>query len=70
VIWTGTDVRRVDIDLGGQLDGTGGDGALDAVTVQGTAGNDFVRVSGSDSDVRIQGPTRRSRSRTRSLPTS
>src|SRR6266536_2985210 len=52
---SGTDVRRVDIDLGAQLGGTGGDGAVDAVTVQGTAGRDVVRVSGSDGDVRIQG---------------
>ncbi len=51
----GTDVRRVDIDLGAQLGGTGGDGAVDAVTVIGTAGDDFIRVSGSDGDVRIEG---------------
>ena len=54
-----TDVRRVDIDLGAQLDSTGGDGAVDAVTVQGTAGDDDVRVSGSDGNVRIQGLTPR-----------
>jgi Ca2+-binding RTX toxin-like protein len=52
---SGTDVRRVDIDLGAQLTGTGGDGAVDAVTVQGTPGSDFVRVSGSDGDVRVEG---------------
>jgi Ca2+-binding RTX toxin-like protein len=50
-----TDVRRVDIDLGGQLGSSGGDGAVDTVTGQGTAGNDFVRVSGSGGNVRIQG---------------
>ena len=48
-----TDVRRVDIDLSGAAGG--GDGATDLVTISGTAGNDFVRVSGSDGTVNVSG---------------
>ncbi len=48
-----TDVRRVDVDLSGP--GGGGDGATDVTTVNGTAGNDFVRVSGSDGSVNVNG---------------
>ena len=51
----GTDVRKVDIDLGAQLNASGGDGAVDAVTVTGTAGRDHIRVSGSHGDVRVSG---------------
>jgi hypothetical protein len=50
-----TDVRRVDIDLGAQLDARGGDSAVDAVTVTGTNGKDRIRVSGSDGNVRVSG---------------
>lgn len=48
-----TDVRRVDVDLSGP--GGGVDGATDVVTVNGTAGNDFVRVSGSGGTVKVDG---------------
>jgi len=51
----GTDVQKVDIDLGAQLDASGGDSAVDAVTVTGTAGKDHIKVSGSAGDVRISG---------------
>jgi Ca2+-binding RTX toxin-like protein len=50
-----TDVRRVDIDLGAQLNASGGDAAADAVTVTGTNGRDRIRVSGSDGNVRVSG---------------
>ena len=50
-----TDVRRVDIDLGAQLNSRGGDGAVDAVTVTGTNGKDRIKVSGSDGNVRVDG---------------
>jgi Ca2+-binding RTX toxin-like protein len=41
---TGTDVRLVDLDLGGAI-GTGiGDGAVDGVTVEGTGGRDLITV--------------------------
>ncbi|HEU4948615.1 MAG TPA: hypothetical protein VFT31_15810 [Kribbella sp.] len=48
-----TDVRRVDVDLSGQTGG--GDGATDSVTVNGTAGKDFVRVSGDGGTVNVNG---------------
>jgi Ca2+-binding RTX toxin-like protein len=51
----GTDVKKVDIDLGAQLNTRGGDGATDAVTVTGTARKDKIRVSGSDGNVRVSG---------------
>jgi Ca2+-binding RTX toxin-like protein len=41
---TGTDVRRVDLDLAGAI-GTGiGDGVIDGVAVEGTGGRDLVTV--------------------------
>jgi hypothetical protein len=49
----GTDAQKVDIDLGAQLNAGGGDSAVDAVTVMGTAGTDHVWVSGSRGDVRV-----------------
>jgi hypothetical protein len=51
----GTDVRKVDVDLGAQLNASGGDAAVDAVTVKGTPANDHIRVSGSHGDVRVSG---------------
>ncbi|MEJ1109503.1 MULTISPECIES: hypothetical protein [unclassified Kribbella] len=50
-----TDVRKVEVDLGGQLNASGGDSAVDAVTVKGTNGRDNIRVSGSDGNVRVSG---------------
>ncbi len=50
-----TDVRRVDIDLGAQLNTRGGDAAIDAVTVTGTPGRDRIKASGSDGNVRVSG---------------
>jgi Ca2+-binding RTX toxin-like protein len=51
----GTDVQTVDVDLGAQLNASGGDSAVDAVTVTGTPGKDHIRVSGSRGDVRVSG---------------
>ena len=51
----GTDVQKVDVDLGAQLNARGGDSAADAVTVTGTPGKDHIRVSGSGGNVRISG---------------
>ncbi|MFI7065233.1 calcium-binding protein [Kribbella sp. NPDC050124] len=51
----GTDVRELDIDLGAQINTSGGDSAVDAVTVTGTPGKDHIRVSGSGGDVRVSG---------------
>ena len=50
---TGTDVETVDADLAAQ--GGGGDGALDTVVVNGTAGPDKVKVSRSSGEVQISG---------------
>ncbi|WP_410791188.1 calcium-binding protein [Kribbella sp. C-35] len=50
-----TDVRKVDVDLGAQLNASGGDSAADAITVTGTPGKDNIRVSGSGGNVRISG---------------
>ena len=50
-----TDVRKVDVDLGAQLNASGGDAAVDAVTVTGTPGKDRIRVSGSGGNVRVSG---------------
>jgi len=44
---TGTDVQQVTIDLAGVLLGTAGDALSDFVTLQATAGNDVVSLSGS-----------------------
>ncbi|WP_343714260.1 hypothetical protein [Inquilinus sp.] len=51
---TGTDITRVGIDLAGTIP-TAGDGAADAVTVDGTAGADTVSLSSSGTDVGIGG---------------
>ena len=51
----GTDVQKVDVALGAQLGTSGGDGAIDTVTVKGTEGRDYIRVTGSDGDVRVEG---------------
>ncbi len=50
-----TDVRKVDVDLGAQLNTGGGDAAVDAITVTGTPGSDLARVSGSPGNVRVSG---------------
>jgi Ca2+-binding RTX toxin-like protein len=52
---TGTDVTQVAIDLAGTR-GTGlGDGQVDSVTVNGTAGNDTVQVTGTGGSVSVTG---------------
>ncbi|OWJ66122.1 beta strand repeat-containing protein [Inquilinus limosus] len=51
---TGTDITRVGIDLAGTTP-TAGDGAADAVTVDGTAGADTVSLSSSGADIGIGG---------------
>jgi Ca2+-binding RTX toxin-like protein len=50
---SGTDVTRIDIDLRGP--NGGGDGAADTVTVNGTQGDDFVRVAGDAGGVTVTG---------------
>jgi len=50
---TGTDVKKVNIDLGAA--GGAGDGQVDRVTVNGTAAGDVVTVSASDGVIHIGG---------------
>jgi Ca2+-binding RTX toxin-like protein len=50
---TGTDLVEVVIDLRGN--GGAGDGAVDTVTIKGTAGDDTVLVTTQDGDVRVVG---------------
>jgi Ca2+-binding RTX toxin-like protein len=50
---TGTGVTNVNLDLSGSAGG--GDGAADTVTVDGTAGNDNIRVGSSGNDVIVAG---------------
>jgi Ca2+-binding RTX toxin-like protein len=52
---SGTDVRLVKIDLAGTLGGTAGDGATDRVVVNGTAGDDAIRVKGDAADLSVKG---------------
>ena len=51
----GTDATLVTVDLASTLGGTAGDGALDQVTVQGTAGGDAIQVSGGPGAVTVTG---------------
>ena len=52
---TGTGVTQVNVDLSG-TPGTGvGDGATDTVSVNGTAGNDQIRVAGGGTSVSVDG---------------
>lgn len=52
---TGTETTRVGIDLAGAPGGTTGDGAVDAVTVEGTAGADKISLSSSGAAIGIGG---------------
>ncbi len=52
---TGTDVTEVAIDLAGTLGGSAGDGAVDTVQVNGTSGNDNVRVLATGTSATVEG---------------
>jgi Ca2+-binding RTX toxin-like protein len=52
---TGTGVTQVAIDLGAMPGSTGGDGAADTVTVNGTVGDGHISVAGSGSSVTVKG---------------
>jgi predicted lipoprotein with Yx(FWY)xxD motif/Ca2+-binding RTX toxin-like protein len=52
---TGTEVGTVNVDLAGSLGGVAGDGTIDRVVVNGTAGNDTIDVSGNASSVAVSG---------------
>ena len=48
-------MRQVNLDLAGTFGGATGDGAVDSVTVHGTAGDDNVSVTGAGSSVDVSG---------------
>jgi Tfp pilus assembly major pilin PilA len=52
---TGTDLERVDVDLGGALGGSAGDGLADTVTVIGTTGDDTVTANAVGAAVEVSG---------------
>ena len=52
---TGTDVRHTNLDLAGTLGDSATDGAVDNVVVNGTNGNDRIRVDGSRSGADVTG---------------
>ena len=52
---TGTDVKEFNVDLAGSLGGTTGDGAADSVIVNGTDGDDKIKVNGDAGGVRVKG---------------
>jgi predicted lipoprotein with Yx(FWY)xxD motif len=52
---SGTDVNSVNVDLASALGGTAGDAAVDDVVVNGTAGNDAIKVVGDSSDLKVSG---------------
>jgi Ca2+-binding RTX toxin-like protein len=51
----GTDVSSVNVDLAGALGGAAGDGAVDRVVMNGTAGDDAIDVSGDSGEVKVGG---------------
>jgi Ca2+-binding RTX toxin-like protein len=52
---TGTEITRVGIDLAGTVGGTAGDGAVDTVTVEGTAGLDKISLSSAGAAIGVGG---------------
>ena len=56
---SGTDVKQVNLDLSAQAGSGQGDGAADAVTVNGTQGNDTITVASSGASVVVNGLTAR-----------
>jgi len=52
---TGTDVEKVTVDLAGTLGGATGDGQADRVVLNGTNGDDTIRVNGDATEVTAKG---------------
>jgi Ca2+-binding RTX toxin-like protein len=52
---TGTDVNQVSIDLGAVPGSPGGDGQVDTVIINGTAGNDVINVTDNNGVVTVTG---------------
>jgi hypothetical protein len=53
---TGTDVRKVNVDLAGALGGSTGDSQIDRVVVAGTNGNDALTAAGDSSGLTVSTP--------------
>ncbi len=52
---SGTDVKNVAIDLAGSIGGTTGDGAVDTIIIDGTAGDDTIVIKNVNGVVTISG---------------
>ena len=52
---TGTDVKQVGIDLGAIPGTPGGDGQVDTVVIDGTAGNDVINITENNGVVTVTG---------------
>jgi hypothetical protein len=52
---TGTDVTETNLDLAGALGGNDADGAIDNVVVNGTDGDDTIRIDGNGSGANVTG---------------
>jgi predicted lipoprotein with Yx(FWY)xxD motif/Ca2+-binding RTX toxin-like protein len=52
---SGTDVGTLSVDLAGALGGTTGDGSVDSVVMNGTAGDDAFTVAGDSDEVKAGG---------------
>jgi Ca2+-binding RTX toxin-like protein len=50
---TGTDVNKINIDLG--QTGGGGDGAVDAIVINATAGNDVITITNNNGVITVSG---------------
>jgi hypothetical protein len=52
---TATDLVRVDVDLAAEIGGSTGDGLADAVTVNGTTGDDTIAANANGAAVEVRG---------------
>ena len=52
---TGTDVTQTNLDLAGTLGGSAGDAAVDNVVVNGTNGDDTIKIRGNGSGADVTG---------------
>jgi Ca2+-binding RTX toxin-like protein len=52
---SGTDVTEVNLNLAGALGGNAGDGQADTVTVNGTNGDDVLKITGSGTNAAVTG---------------
>ena len=52
---SGTDVTEVNLNLAGAMEGNAGDGQADTVTVNGTNGDDVLKITGSGTNAAVTG---------------